>query len=193
MTDGRPVSQYVWCRAHLRPDINSVWILLSCLCEAPSLTRGQRWEYKVFLLSGLEILDRPAPTQLLYRLHYHGFHATRNTAEKAKTDQVGTAVTLQNRNESRLATAILIEEFHVLFKASAKRVHQLDHAQYTFISPTIQPPHVTSPRYWDITKQHTGPSKSVYGPAKWISLCINMANNFQGLLQVESRKMCTMA
>jgi hypothetical protein len=39
-TDG----QYVWGSSSpwdLRSDINSVWILLSCLCWAPSLTRGR--------------------------------------------------------------------------------------------------------------------------------------------------------
>jgi hypothetical protein len=38
------VSQYVLASSpprDLRPDINSVWILLCCLCWAPSLTRGR--------------------------------------------------------------------------------------------------------------------------------------------------------
>jgi hypothetical protein len=43
-TYGQSVSQYVLVSSRpwdLRPDINSVRILLSCLCGAPSLTRGQ--------------------------------------------------------------------------------------------------------------------------------------------------------
>jgi hypothetical protein len=42
--DRQPVSQYVLVLSplwDLRPDINSVWNLLSCLCGAPSLTRGR--------------------------------------------------------------------------------------------------------------------------------------------------------
>jgi hypothetical protein len=43
-TNGRSVSQYVLASSSpwdLRPDINSVWISLCCLCWAPSLTRGR--------------------------------------------------------------------------------------------------------------------------------------------------------
>jgi hypothetical protein len=42
--DWRPVSQYVLASSppwDLRPDINSVWLSLCCLCWAPSLTRGR--------------------------------------------------------------------------------------------------------------------------------------------------------
>jgi hypothetical protein len=42
-TDGRSVSQYILVSSplcDLRPDINSVWKLLSCLCRVPCLTRG---------------------------------------------------------------------------------------------------------------------------------------------------------
>jgi hypothetical protein len=42
--DGRSVSLYVLVSGplwYLRPDINSVWKLLYCLCGAPSLTRGR--------------------------------------------------------------------------------------------------------------------------------------------------------
>jgi hypothetical protein len=42
--DWRSVSQYVLVSIplwDLRPDFNSVWKLLSCLCGAPSLTRGR--------------------------------------------------------------------------------------------------------------------------------------------------------
>jgi hypothetical protein len=44
MTDGQSVSQYVLGSSplwDLQPNINSVWILLSCFCWAPSLTRSR--------------------------------------------------------------------------------------------------------------------------------------------------------
>jgi hypothetical protein len=45
----------------LRPDINFVWILLCCLCWAPSLTRG-----RVCLLSGTVSNNCPSSSFIFF-------------------------------------------------------------------------------------------------------------------------------
>jgi hypothetical protein len=68
--DWRSVSQYVLASSppwDLRPDINSVWILLSCLFWAPFLTRG-----RVCLFS-VTVSNDCRPSRLF------SFHLTRHT------------------------------------------------------------------------------------------------------------------
>jgi hypothetical protein len=59
----------------LRPHINSIWILLSCLCGAPSLTRG-----RVCLLSITVSNNCPPSSFFLHFLFLSILHVTTLTA-----------------------------------------------------------------------------------------------------------------
>jgi hypothetical protein len=77
--DWRSVSQYVLASSpswDLRPVINSVWILLSCLCWAPFLTRG-----RVCLLSVTVSNNCPSSSFTFFGLLLSFFfsHFTRHT------------------------------------------------------------------------------------------------------------------
>jgi hypothetical protein len=79
--DWRSVSQYVlaWSpRWDFLPDINSVWILLSCLCWTPSLTRG-----RVCLLS-VTVSNNCPPSSFIFCLLlslFFSFLFTRQSAQ----------------------------------------------------------------------------------------------------------------